>query len=331
MLALVTGGGGFLGQAIVRRLIDRGDRVRIIQRSDAPELSALGAECLRGDIATASVVEQAASGCDIIFHVAAKAGVWGPYADFHRANVIGTENVINACRKQGIRQLVYTSSPSVVFDGKDESGIDESVAYPKHYLAYYPQTKAVAEQLVLAANSPELTTVSLRPHLIWGPGDNHLFPRLIQRSRQGRLRRVGDGKNIVDTTYVDNAADAHLLVAAKLFPASPVAGKAYFISNDEPVPLWDLIDRMLTCGNAPLVTKSISATAAYWIGGLLELGYSAAGRRDEPPMTRFVARQLATDHWFCLDAAKRDFGYQPKVTIEEGLKQLAAAWTGKSI
>lgn len=319
----MTGGGGFLGQAIVRRLIARGDQVRIVQRSEAPELAALGVECLRGDIADSAVVERAGADCEIVFHVAAKAGVWGPYEDFHRANVTGTENVLKACRSNGVRKLVYTSSPSVVFDGRDESGIDESAPYPQQFLAHYPRTKAIAEQLVLAANCAELSTVSLRPHLIWGPGDNHLYPRLIQRARQGRLRRVGAGKNVVDTTYIDNAADAHLLVAEKLNPDSPTAGKAYFISNDEPVLLWEIINRMLACGNAPLVTKSISASAAYWIGGLLEMAYSVSGQREEPPMTRFVARQLATDHWFRLDAAKRDFGYLPKVTIEEGLKRLA--------
>jgi nucleoside-diphosphate-sugar epimerase len=215
----------------------------------------------------------------------------------------------------------------VVFDGRDEAGIDELAPYPKKYLAHYPHTKAIAEQQVLAANGPTLSTVSLRPHLIWGPGDNHLFPRLIQRAQQGRLRRVGTGKNVVDTTYVDNAADAHLLAANKLSPDAPMAGKAYFISNGEPVPLWNLIDRMLACGGMPPVKKHISAAAAYWIGSILETAYSVTGSREEPPMTRFVARQLATDHWFRLDAARRDLGYVPQITNDEGLKRLADSWT----
>lgn len=323
MRVLVTGGGGFLGQAIIRRLVARGDDVRSLQRSESPELTSMGVECIRGDIADAGAVRQATAGCEFVYHVAAKAGVWGPYDDFHRANVVGTENVLSACQAHKIGKLVFTSSPSVVFDGKDESGIDESAPYPTHYLAAYPKTKAMAERLVLAANSPQLATVALRPHLIWGPGDNHLFPRLVQRARQGKLRRVGDGKNIVDTTYIDNAADAHLMAADVLVQGSPVAGKAYFISNGEPVPLWNMVDRLLACAEVGPVTKSISARTAYLAGSLLELIYRLAGSNQEPPMTRFVARQLSTNHWFRLDAARRDFRYFPSVTLVEGLKRLA--------
>ena len=322
MQVLVTGGGGFLGQAIIRRLIDRGDRVRSVQRSAAPVLEQWGVECLRGDLADTSAVQSAAAGCDLIFHVAAKAGVWGPFDDYYRANVLGTDNVLAACRAHGIRKLVYTSSPSVVFTGHDEAGIDESVPYPDKYLTHYPHTKAIAEQHVLAANGPELSTVALRPHLIWGPGDNHLVPRLIQRAKSGRLRRVGHGQNLVDATYIDNAADAHLLAADRLGVGSAIAGKAYFISNAEPIPLWTLVDRLLACAGVPPVTRSISASAAYFAGGMLEFVYRITGRRDEPPMTRFVARQLSTSHWYRLDAARRDLGYDPKISIEEGLKRL---------
>jgi nucleoside-diphosphate-sugar epimerase len=323
MQVLVTGGSGFLGQAIVRRLIARGDTVRSLQRSEVPELTSLGVESIRGDIGDRSIVQKAIAGCQTVFHVAAKAGVWGRYDEYHRANVTGTEHVISASQSEGVQRLVYTSSPSVVFNGQDEAGIDESVPYPKKYLAHYPQTKAAAERLVVAANSPGLATVSLRPHLIWGPGDNHLFPRLIQRAKAGQLRRVGNGQNLVDATYIDNAADAHVLASDRLEPGAPVAGKCYFISNGEPLPLWDLIDRMLACASLPPVNRSISATTAYGIGRLLELIFKTTGRLDEPRMTRFVARQLSTSHWFRLDAARRDFGYNPKISIEEGLRRLS--------
>lgn len=329
MQVLVTGGGGFLGKAIVTRLRSSGATVRTLARGDYPELRELGAETRQGDIADADAVLNAAADCDLIFHVAAKAGVWGRYEEYHQANVVGTENVLSACRMLSISKLVHTSSPSVVFDGKDEAGINESAPYPAQYLTHYPKTKALAEQAVLRANGEQLpsgailSTVALRPHLIWGPGDNHLVPRLIERARSGRLRRVGSGKNLVDTVYIDNAVDAHLLAAQKLQPDSPVAGKAYFISNDEPVPLWGLIDRMLGCAGIPPVTRSISARSAYAIGGLLESIYHLIGKKDEPPMTRFVARQLATAHWFDISAAKRDLGYQPKVTVDDGLLQLA--------
>jgi nucleoside-diphosphate-sugar epimerase len=322
MKVLVTGGGGFLGQAIIQRLIARGDSVRSLQRSKIPKLIDCGVDCIQGDISESETVRKAVTGSDLVFHVAAKAGVWGRFEDYHRANVIGTENVLVACRSEHVTKLVYTSSPSVVFDGHDESGIDESTPYPARYLAHYPQTKAIAEKMVLAANGPGLATISLRPHLIWGPGDNHLVPRLIQRAKANQLRRVGNGKNVVDATYIDNAADAHLLAADRLDAGTPCSGKTYFISNGEPLPLWELINRMLACADLPPVTRRISATAAYLAGGMLEGIYSATGRQDEPRMTRFVARQLTTSHWFSLDAARRDLGYQPKVSVEEGLRRL---------
>ena len=329
MQVLVTGGGGFLGKAIVRRLRGTGATVRTLARGDYPELRELGVETRQGDIADADAVLNAAADCELVFHVAAKAGVWGRYEEYHQANVIGTENVLSACRKLNIPRLVYTSSPSVVFDGKDEAGINESAPYPEVYLAHYPKTKAIAEQAALRANGEKLpggailSTVALRPHLIWGPGDNHLVPRLIERARSRRLRRVGKGQNLVDTVYIDNAVDAHLLAAEKLNPDSTIAGKAYFISNDEPTPLWGLIDRMLGCAGIRPVTRSISARSAYAIGSLLESIYNLLGKQDEPPMTRFVARQLATAHWFDISAAKRDLGYQPKVTVDDGLLQLS--------
>lgn len=322
MQVLVTGGGGFLGQAIIRQLIARGDQVRSLQRSDAPELTSQGVTVLRGDISDSATVKQAVSGCDAVLHVAAKAGVWGPYQTYHQANVVGTDNVVAACRSEGVSRLVYTSSPSVVFHGKDEAGVDESIPYPKRYLTSYPRTKAAAERLVLSANTSGFATTSLRPHLIWGPGDNHLIPRLVQRARAGKLRRVGNGKNLVDATFIDNAADAHVMALDALRPGSANSGKAYFIANGEPMPLWNLIDRLLACAGVAPVSKSISARAAYSIGAVLEMVYQATGRQDEPPMTRFVARQLATSHWFCLDAARRDFGYVPKVGVEEGLHRL---------
>lgn len=328
MRALVTGGGGFLGKAIATRLLSQGAEVRSLARGDYPELTQLGIQNYRGDLADPAVVIEASKGCDVVFHVAAKAGVWGRYEDYHRANVTGTENVLIACRQNQIPKLIHTSSPSVVFDGRDEAGINESTPYPSQYLAHYPKSKAIAERAVLAANGERLangsrlSTVALRPHLIWGPGDNHLVPRLIDRARSGKLRRVGTGTNRVDTVYIDNAADAHLQAAEKLAVDSAIAGKAYFITNDEPVPLWDLINRMLACADLPPVKKSISASAAYAVGAALEASYTLLGRQSEPPMTRFVARQLSTEHWFDISAARTELGYVPRVSIEEGLKRL---------
>jgi nucleoside-diphosphate-sugar epimerase len=322
MNVLVTGGGGFLGGAIVRRLAARGHRVRSLSRGHYPALDALGVAQHRGDVADAGAVLAAAAGCDLVFHVAAKAGVWGPYAEYHRANVAGTHNVLAACRTHGVRRLVYTSSPSVVFDGRDMEGVDESIPYPTHYEANYPRTKATAERMVLRANGPDLATVALRPHLIWGPGDNHLVPRILARARAGRLRRVGRAAKRIDALYIDNAADAHLLAADRLGPGSPVAGKAYFLAQGEPLPLWDLVNRILAAARLPPVTRTVPAGAAYAAGWLLELAYGVLGLRGEPPMTRFVARELATAHWFDLTAARRDLGYEPAVSLDEGLRRL---------
>jgi nucleoside-diphosphate-sugar epimerase len=325
MNVLVTGGGGFLGGAIVRSLLARGDRVRSLARGHYPALDALGAEQVRGDLANAAHVHRAAQGCDLVFHVAARAGLGGRYADYHLANVVGTENVLAACRAHGVGRLVYTSSPSVVFDGRDLEGVAESYPYPSHYEAYYPETKALAERAVLAANGPALATVALRPHLIWGPGDNHLVPRILARARAGRLRRVGRADKLIDSVYIDNAADAHLLAADRLTPGSPVAGRAYFISNGEPVPLWELVNGILRAAGLPPVTRSVPYGLAWLAGWFLEKAYALFNPDGEPPMTRFLARELATAHWFDLSAARRDLGYEPKVSLAEGLRRLEAS------
>jgi len=322
MKVLVTGGGGFLGKAIVKLLLKQGDEVCSFSRNIYPQLTALGVEQTVGDLTDISAVIRAVDGCDLVYHVAAKAGVWGSYNEFYRPNVIGTKNIIQACRKCDITRLVYTSSPSVVFDGTDMEGIDETVPYPDHYLSWYPQTKAEAEQLVVAANGSSLATVVLRPHLIWGPEDNHLVPRILERGRAGALRRIGDRPCLVDTIYIDNAAEAHVQVAEKLVIGSKVAGKVYFISNEEPLPLWDIVNRILAAGELPAVEKTISPRLAYVVGGLLENIYRLFKLSGEPRMTRFVAKELSTAHWFDLSAAKADFSYQPQVSIEEGLSRL---------
>jgi len=325
MKALVTGGGGFLGSAIIRQLVARGDEVRSLSRSKHAALDELGVKQICGDLSNPQDVVAAVENCDIVFHVAAKAGFWGPYSSYHRINVVGTENVLAACKKRGVARLVYTSSPSVVFTGRDHENLDESAPYATRFLAHYPHTKAQAEQLVLSANGPELATVALRPHLMWGPGDNHVLPRLIDRARAGKLRIVGKAKNIVDCLYVDNAADAHLSAADRLRPGSPIAGKAYFLAQGEPVLLWDFINRLLACADIPPVTKRTHAKVAYAAGSVLEFAYRLLHLPGEPQMTRFLARQLSSSHWFNLDAARRDLNYQPRVSVEEGLRRVRAS------
>jgi nucleoside-diphosphate-sugar epimerase len=322
MNVLVTGGGGFLGGVIVRMLRERGDQVRSFSRGVHPVLAPLDVEQIQGNLADREAVFRAAAGCSTVFHVAAKAGIWGRYDDFYEANVIGTENIIAACQTHGIPALVHTSSPSVVFDGRDVEGGNESLPYPPHYEAHYPKTKALAEQMVLAAASPALATVALRPHLIWGPGDNHLVPRIVAKGRAGKLRRIGTRPCLVDTVYVDNAARAHLQAADRLSMSSTISGKAYFISNGQPLPLWEMVNRILAAADIPPVTRSIPPKLAYAIGCICESFWGTLPLKGEPPMTRFVAHELASAHWFNIEAARRDFGYQPEISIDEGLIRL---------
>jgi nucleoside-diphosphate-sugar epimerase len=322
--ALVTGAGGFIGGGIAEALVRGGHTVTALQRGDYPALAALGVNVVRGDVADGEAVARAVEGHDVVFHVAALATAWGALADFHRVNVQGTEAVIAACRRAGVSRLVYTSSPSVVFDGRDMAGVDESVPYPAHHEAPYPATKADAERRVLAANGPALATVALRPHLVWGPRDPHFLPRLVARRRAGRLLRIGDGRNMVDGTYIDNAVAAHLLAAQRLAPGAPCAGKAYFIANGEPMPAWELVDGLLEAAGEPRVVGAVPAWLAYGVGAVLEGMHGLLPLPGEPAMTRWVARELATTHWFDLAAARRDLGYEPAVSTREGLDRLRA-------
>ena len=304
MRVLVTGGGGFLGKAIVHLLLEKGYEICSFSRNAYPQLKQLGVEQFVGDLNDLPAVIKAAGGCDMVYHVAAKAGVWGRYDEFYQPNVVGTKNIILACRRCNISRLVYTSSPSVVFDGSDMEGIDESVPYPDHFLAHYPRTKAEAERLVQAANDETLATVALRPHLIWGPEDNHLVPRIVERGRAGALRRIGEHPCLVDTVYIDNAAQAHVLAGEKLTFGATVAGKVYFISNDEPLPLWDVVNRILAAADLPPVEKAISPRLAMAAGTVLESIYRLFHLSGEPRMTRFVAKEMSTAHWFDLSRRK---------------------------
>lgn len=320
---LVTGGGGFLGGAIVKRLLDRGWDVRSFARGAYPELAARGVDVRQGDIADASAVERAVVGCEVVFHVAARVGVGGSIAPYRVANVDGTRNVIAACQRHGVGRLVFTSSPSVVHGGRDLAGADETRPYPSRYLAAYPATKAAAERLVLTANAPSLATTALRPHLVWGPGDTHLVPELLARARAGRLRFVGGGRAVIDATYIDNAAEAHLLAADRLATDRVPAGRAYFVANGEPRPVRELVNAILGAAGLPEEHRSVPLPVAYAAGTVAELAWRLQRRTDEPPLSRFIVRQLATTHWFDLTAAARDIGYAPQVRTAEGLARLA--------
>lgn len=328
MKILVTGGGGFLGQALCRGLRERGHHVVSYNRGHYDALDRLGVEQVRGDLVQRDAIIAAAQGCAAVFHNAAKAGAWGSYDSYHEANVIGTDNVIAACRVHGIDRLVYTSTPSVTHRATHpvEGGTADSVPYGERLKAPYAATKLLAEKAVLRANSTTLATVALRPRLIWGVGDNQLLPRLVERARAGRLRLVGGGGNLIDTTYVDNAAQAHFDAFEHLAPGAACAGRAYFISNGEPRPLREIVNGLLAAAGAPTVEKSLPFGLAYAIGVACEGVWPLFNLKGEPPMTRFLAEQLATTHWYDMAPAKRDFGYAPRVSIDEGLTRLKADW-----
>ena len=322
MKVLVTGGGGFLGSAIAQSLAERGDDVAVLGRQDYAPLRQAGIETIKADLRDAPAIAKACQGRDTVVHTAAHVGVWGKRQVFWDINVGGTDNVIAGCRSAGVGRLVHTSSPSVIFGRSAMRGVTERQPYPDQHLAHYPETKAEAERRVLAANGPDLATMALRPHLIWGPGDPFLFPRIVDRARRRKLAVVGDGSNLVDITYIDNAASAHLLAIDKLRPDAACAGKAYFISQGDPVQLWPWLNKILARLGVPEIERRVSMRSAMLMGGLFEFVYKLFGIATEPMMTRFVAFQLGEDHYFDISAARADLGYAAQVSTELGEERL---------
>ncbi|MDH3390700.1 MAG: NAD-dependent epimerase/dehydratase family protein [Desulfobulbaceae bacterium] len=322
MKAFVTGGGGFVGSAIVRQLVDKGVEVSVFGRNHYPHLENLGVRQFQGNLLDSKLLIRTMQGHDTVFHVAAKAGIWGQKHEFEQTNVTGTRNVLGACYANGVNSLVYTSTPSVVFYRRDIKGADERLPYAKRFLCYYASSKAIAEQMVIAGNSEILKTCAIRPHLVWGPGDPHLIPRLIARGRAKKLKQVGNGQNMVDISYIDNVADAHILAAENLNSSATASGNAYFISQGEPVNLWNWINKLFERMNIEPVKKKINGGTAYIIGSILEGIYTWFSVEKEPPMTRFLAEQLAKSHWFSIDRARHDFGYEPRISTTEGMDRL---------
>lgn len=320
--ALVTGGGGFVGKAIVQMLVEKGVACRVMGRNKYPEVEAMGVECLVGDISDVGTVLAATKGVDTVFHVAALAGIWGSWQTYYQTNVLGTRNVIRGCQVNNIPRLIYTSTPSVVFAQQDIKGGDESLPYANSFLCNYAKSKMMAEKLVLSATGGPLLTCAIRPHLVWGVGDPHLLPRLVDSGRKKKLKIVGSGKNLVDISYVDNVAYGHILAAANLTNSKTAAGQAYFIGQEKPVVLWDWVNTLFSRLNIPTVESSMSYNTAFMIGALLECVYKFCRLKKEPQMTRFLAQQLAKSHYFLHKKAELDLGYQPIISTEEGMDRL---------
>ena len=321
MKILVTGGGGFLGSSICRQLAQQNHQVIAFQRSPAQQLQVEGILVTQGDITDYRGLLAAAKDCEAIIHTAGKAGLWGDPADYHRINVDGTANVIAVCRERAIPNLVYTSSPSIVHSGGDISGADESLPIADRFFAPYPASKAEAEKMVVAANTTELKTTALRPHLIWGPGDPHILPRLAAKARGGTLALPGPDK-IIDTIFVENAALAHVKALEELKGAARCAGKAYFVSNNEPMAQGEIIKKLLSAIGIDVKIRPVPVALAKIAGSICEFAWRTFGLKSEPPVTRFSVEQLATAHWFDTRAAEKDFGYVPTISIEQGLNHL---------
>ncbi|MEE8494870.1 MAG: NAD-dependent epimerase/dehydratase family protein [Xanthomonadales bacterium] len=325
MKTLVTGGGGFLGSSICRQLRSQGHQVVAFQRSAASHLEALGIHIVCGDITDRSDLLRAAKDCAAIIHTAGKAGVWGNPAEYHKINVEGTANVIQTCRDLSIPNLVHTSSPSVIHSGGDIEDGNESLPMASHFTSAYPATKALAEKMVLASNRDGLQTVALRPHLIWGPGDPHILPRLIKKVRGGKLALPGPEK-LIDTIFVENAAQAHVLALQELQGKARCSGKAYFITNNEPLPQGEIIQKLLAAVGIEVKIRSVPTGIARAVGAICEFSWRFLPLSGEPPITRFTVDQLGTAHWFDTSAAERDFGYRPEIAIAEGLEKLARSY-----
>ncbi len=326
--ALVTGGGGFVGSYIVKQLLAKNVETLVIGRNSYPAIESLGATCITGDICDLSFMKKNIQNVDTVFHVAALAGIWGKWKDYYRINVLGTENIVKACKANKVARLVYTSTPSVVFNGDDIVHGDEKLPYASKPLCHYAKSKIIAEKLVLegSLNDESFHSCAIRPHLVWGPGDPHLIPRLLERGRQQQLKKVGDCTNIVDISYVENVAEAHLLAAVNLETTQTASGKAYFISQGTPVNLWQWIDELFYKMDVPEIKSRVPFRVAYCAGTLLEGFYRLFAMQQEPRMTRFLAEQLAKSHCFSIDQAREDLGYKPRVSTEEGMKRLLSSY-----
>ncbi len=324
MRVLVTGASGMLGRATATGLAGRGDEVTVLQRRP----SGLPCREVLGDVADPGVVARAVRGQDAVVHLAAKVDVTGPWAEYERANVAGTRAVVAACRAADVGRLVHVSSPSVAHAGSALAGVGAGPADPARARGHYSRSKAVAELDALAADSPSLAVLAVRPHLVWGPGDTQLVGRIVERARAGRLPVIGSGTALIDTTYVDNAATA---LAAAVDACGPVHGEALVVSNGEPRPVAEVLQRLCRAAGVPGPGRRVPFRAAWVAGAAAEAVWAVTGRRSTPPLTRFLAEQLATGHWFDQRRTRAALGWAPHVTLEEGFARLAASYADPSV
>ena len=296
--------------------------VHSFSRSKYKSLEILGVTQHQGNLEDFESLRNSLIGINAVIHSASRVGMNGTYEDFYKANVIGTENLIKAMKELGIRKLVYTSSPSVVFGKEELINADESTPYPKKFLSKYAQTKMIAEKIVIEACNKNFWAVSLRPHLIFGNGDQNLIPRLLESRKKNKLKIIGDGKNLVDVIYVENAAYAHVLALNQLSINNEISGESFFIGQG-PVVLWDFINLILKKYQLAPVKKRLPLFMAYFLGFLVEIVLTVINRPEiHPPMTRFIALQLGKSHYFNHDKASRLLNFTPLYSIDEAIKKL---------
>lgn len=320
MRVLVTGAGSLLMRVVVDRLVERGDGVTCLQRR--PVNVPPGVRVVAGDVRDGQAVASACAGVDAVIHGAARVGVTGTWDDFHSVNVGGTRAVLAAARRAGVERVVHVSTPSVAHVGHSLVGEAAQPARTgRRGRAFYAESKALAELLALTANDDHLGVVAIRPHLVWGPGDTQLVGRIVAAAQRGRLPLIGGGHALVDTTYVDNAADALVAALDAVRPGSPVAGRAYLVANGEPWPVRDLLLGICAAAGVSARPVVIPASVARVAGSVVERLWPLV-TDAEPPITRFVAEQLATAHWFDLTDTFRDLAWWPHITIDEGLQRL---------
>jgi len=320
---LISGASSLIGIGLARALTVRGDEVRCLQRRGVEALRTSGVEQVAGDVRDAAAVAEATIGCDAVVHLAAKVGVVGEWEQYRSINVDGTANVLAAARAGRVRRFVHVSSPSVAHGGEPIVGGGADAPVLGRRNAWYPESKAQAELLALAGSDDELGVVAIRPHLVWGPGDTQLVGRIVERAKAGRLALVGGGRALVDTSYIDNAVDALVAALDAVRPGAVCSGRAYVIANGEPRPIGELVGGICRAAGVAFEPRDVPLRVALTVGSIIERIWPRLDRDDEPPLTRFVAEQLGTAHWFDPRPARDDLGWTPLVGIDAGLDRLA--------
>ncbi|MFK8025634.1 MAG: NAD-dependent epimerase/dehydratase family protein [Ilumatobacter sp.] len=321
MRVVVTGASSLIGQATVALLAARGDDVVTFQRHAATDIPDGIEQCL-GDVTDADAVDAVVAGADAVIHLAAKVGVVGDRDAYVAVNVDGTQHVIDAARRHRVAKVVHVSSPSVAHDGSAIVGGAAEPAVLDHGTGWYSETKAIAEEIALRADDRSTGVLAVRPHLVWGPGDTQLVGRIVERAAAGRLALVGGGTALIDTTYIDNAATALVAALDAVHPGAVCAGRAYVIANGEPRPIRELVEGICAAAGVEFSPRDVPLAVARGVGSVIERVWPRLGREDEPPLTRFLADQLGTAHWFDPRPAHRDLGWSPTVSIDEGLVRL---------